>query len=101
MDTLHAGASGKAMTLSFPNPSRSFDATKNRVQFWGYDSAIEVSFFVEADALRKLCPEMSNVEAGLLKAFDAARKRIHAVAEVVYARGRNGSYAYILTAEDF
>jgi hypothetical protein len=89
------------MKLSFPNPSRSFDATRNRVRFWGYDSAMEVSFFVGADALKKLCPEMRSAEAGFLKAFDAARKRIHAVAEEVYARGRKGSYAYILAAADF
>ena len=89
------------MKLSFPNPSRSFDATRNRVRFWGYDSAMEVSFFVGADALKKLCPEMSSAEAGFLKAFDAARKRIHEVAEEVYARGRKGSYAYILAAADF
>jgi len=89
------------MTLAFPNPSRSFDATRNRVRFWGYDSAIEIAFFVEADALKKLCPEVSNVEAGFLKAFDAARKRIHEVADKVYARGSIGSYAYSLAAEDF
>jgi hypothetical protein len=89
------------MKLNFPNPSCSFDATKNRVGFWGYDSTIEVSFFVEVDALKKLCPEMGNAEAGFLKAFNAARKRIHEVAEEVYARGRKGSYAYILAAADF
>jgi hypothetical protein len=89
------------MKLNFPNPSCSFDATKNRVGFWGYDSTIEVSFFVEVDALKKLCPEMGNAEAEFLEAFDAARKRIHAVAEEVYARGRKGSYAYILAAADF
>ncbi len=89
------------MKLNFPNPSRSFDATKDRVQFWGYDSAIEVSFFVGADALKKLCPGMSNAEAGFLKAFDAARNRIHEVAEEVYARGKKGSYAYVLAAADF
>lgn len=101
MDTTHAGASGKAMTLSFPNPSRSFDATKNRVQFWGYDSAIEVSFFVGADALKKLCPEMRDAEAGFLNAFDAALQRIHRVASRVYTRGAKGSYAFILAAADF
>jgi len=62
---------------------------------------MEVSFFVGADALKKLCPEMRSAEAGFLKAFDAARKRIHEVAEEVYARGRKGSYAYILAAADF
>ena len=89
------------MKLSFPNPSRSFDATRNCVQFWGYDSAIEISFFVEADALQKLSPGMGNVEGGFLKAFDAARKRIHEVADKVYARGSSGSYAYSLAVEDF
>lgn len=89
------------MKLSFPNPSRSFDATKNCVQFWGYDSTIEVIFFVDAEALKKLYPEMSNVEAGFLKAFDSATKRIHEAADKIYFRGSNKSYAYNLAAEDF
>jgi len=89
------------MSLSFPNPSRSFDADKNRVLFWGYDSAIEVSFFVEADALKRLCPEMSGAETGFLQAFDAARKRIHEVANKVYVRSGKGTYSYILAATDF
>ncbi len=42
------------MTLNFPNPSRSFDASKNRVTFWGYDSVIEISFSVEGDAMHFL-----------------------------------------------
>ena len=89
------------MKLSFPNPSRSFDADKSRVLFWGYDSAIEVSFIVEADALKQLCPEMSSAETGFLQAFDTARQRIHAVANEVYARGGKGTYSYILAATDF
>jgi len=92
------------MTLNFPNESRSYDAVKNRVRFWGYDGAIEISFFVEADALRKLgslSAELSGVEAGSLKVFDAARERIFQVADKVYKRGRNGSYAYSLAAADF
>ena len=89
------------MKLNFPNPSCSFDASKNRVVFWGYDNVMEVSFFVGADALKKLCPGMDNAEAGFLKAFGVARKRIHEVAEEVYARGKNGSYAYVLALEDF
>ena len=89
------------MRLSFPNPSRSFDASRSRVLFWGYDSAIEVSFFVEANALERLCPEISGAETAFLKAFDAARNRIHEVADKVYVRDRKGSYAYILAADDF
>ena len=89
------------MTLNFPNPSRSFDASGNRVRFWGYDRAIEVSFFVEEDALQKLYPQMSKAEAGFLEAFDATRARIYEVASEVYSRGRGQTYEYRLTAEEF
>jgi hypothetical protein len=89
------------MSLSFPNPSRSFDVTKSRVCFWGYDSAIEVSFFVEAGALKRLCPEMSGAETGFLNAFDAERNRIHEVANEVYMSGGGASYVYTLSADDF
>ena len=43
---------GRAMALNFPNASRSYDSTRRAVRFWGYDSAMETSFFVLADALR-------------------------------------------------
>jgi hypothetical protein len=89
------------MGLNFPNQSRSFDAARGRVRFWGYDSAIEISFFVEAAALQKLSPEMCGAESGFLNAFDAARDRIHEVAGKVYLRGHKGLYAYVLAAEDF
>jgi len=92
------------MTLSFPNQSRSFDSRGNRVRFWGYDSSIEISFFVEADALRMLAKDSispDDVENSTLRIFDAARKRIHAVAEKLYSRGRKGCYAYSLAAADF
>ncbi|MGI9414953.1 MAG: DUF1488 domain-containing protein [Hyphomicrobiales bacterium] len=89
------------MTLSFPNLSRSYDETRNRVRFWGYDTAIEISFFVEAAALRTLVPDLIDGEAELLKAFDDTRERIHEVADAVYARSRKDSYVYILAPEDF
>lgn len=92
------------MTLNFPNESRSFDATRNRVRFWGYDGAIEISFFVEADALQKLGQpglESSGVEAAILRVFDAARTRIYEVADQVYSRGRDGTYCHSLSAADF
>ncbi len=89
------------MPLRFPNPSCSFDAVRNRVDFWGYDNVIEVSFHVEADALKKLCPQMGDAEAGFLKAFDTVRKRIHEVAERIYGRRGKNTCAYILAAKDF
>jgi hypothetical protein len=87
------------MTLNFPNGSRSYDARRNLIRFWGYDSALEISFFLEVSALCKLNPQTSNLEAGYLEAFDAARDRIHETARKVYSRARKG--AYLLAAADF
>jgi hypothetical protein len=84
------------MTLSFPNQSRFYDATRRAVRFWGHDSAMEASFFVNADALKRIKPDN---EAGLLSAFDSNRKLIYATAAEVYERHRRGSYD--LVAADF
>jgi hypothetical protein len=81
------------MGLMFPNPSRSYDATRRAVRFWGHDSAMEWSFFVTEDALKKVHPAMAQQdEAGMLGAFDAHRERIWAAAGRAYSRGRKGSY---------
>ena len=89
------------MTLEFSNPSRHFEAKRKCVCFWGYDSVIEISVFLETDALEKLCQKTIGEEAGYLKIFDDARKVIHEVAEKVYARGQGSSHVYFLAAEDF
>ena len=87
------------MALMFPNQSRSYDATRRAVRFWGHDSAMEWSFFVTEDALRQVDPAMALDEAGMLDAFDSHRDRIRAAASRVYSRGRKGSYE--LGAADF
>ena len=46
--------------LNFPNRSRVFDPTRRAVQFWGHDSAMEWSFFVSEDALRRLHPAVAH-----------------------------------------
>jgi len=89
------------VSLSFPNPSRSFEPEGNRVLFWGYDSVIEVSIFVEADALQKLVPTMARTEAGLLEAFDAVRARVEQVASKVYVRGAKGACTFVLGGDAF
>jgi hypothetical protein len=87
------------MALNFPNQSRSFDATRRAVRFWGHDSAMEASFYVTEDALKRIAPNMRFDEVGLLGAFDANRELIYAAASKVYARGRKGSYD--LVSADF
>ena len=80
------------MTLNFPNQSRFYDSTRRAVRFWGHDTALEATFFVTADALKRVQPDVPIDEAGLLRAFDANRDLIYATASKVYARGRKGSY---------
>jgi hypothetical protein len=80
------------MALSFPNKSRAFDATRRAVRFWGYDSAMEVAFFITEDALKRVQPDMRSDEAGLLRAFDSNWDLICRRAAKIYARGRKGSY---------
>ena len=80
------------MALMFPNASRSYDATRRAVRFWGYDSAMEWSFFVTEDALKHIHPGVDQDEAGMLGAFDAHRDRICAAAARLYGREQKGSY---------
>jgi hypothetical protein len=80
------------VTLNFTNQSRSYDATRHAVRFWGYDGAREVSFFVTDDALRRLQPGAPVDETSLLAAFEAHHDRVLRAAARVYARGQKGSY---------
>jgi hypothetical protein len=76
------------MTINFPNRSRSYDATRQAVRFWGYDRSMESSL----DALRFIQPDLKADTADLLRAFDSNRDRIYAMATKVYARGKRGTY---------
>jgi hypothetical protein len=80
------------MALNFPNLSRCYDATRRCVRFWAYDDALEISYFVEEDALRRMAPGIERDEAGLLMAFDRHRDRICKAATRVYSRHRKASY---------
>jgi hypothetical protein len=84
---------GPARTsLTFPNASRSYDAVRHAVRFWGYDSSLECSFFVTAEALKRVLPAMEEDETAMLAAFDSHRDRICASAKKLYVRGSKGSY---------
>jgi hypothetical protein len=85
--------------LNFPNRNRVFDSTRRAVRFWGHDSAMEWSFFVTEDALKRLQPNVECHEASLLLAFDTHRTAIHAAAIRAYKRERKASYE--LAVPDF
>jgi hypothetical protein len=78
--------------IEFPNHSRSYDRTRRAVRFWGHDSAIEASFFINEDALKRIQPDAGYDESGFLNAFDSNRDLICAAAAKVYVRGSRGSY---------
>ena len=82
----------KTAMIDFPNHSRSYDVTRHAVRFWGYDSAIEGSCFVDEAALKRMQPGIPPDESGFLTAFDANRDKICAAAARVYVRGSRGSY---------
>jgi hypothetical protein len=88
------------MSLTFPNPKRSYDPNNRRIRFWGHDGALEVQFFLEENAIFVLFPETENTEAGILAAFDSAREAIIAVALKLYAPDDRRSF-YNITSNRF
>ena len=86
--------------IDFPNHSRSYDLTRRAVRFWGHDSAIEASFFINEDALKRIQPDARPDESGFLKAFDSNRDLICAAAAKLYVRASRRS-SYDLVAANF
>jgi hypothetical protein len=60
---------------------------------------MEASFFISAEALMRIQPDLRFDEAGLLRAFDLNRDLICMTAMKVYGRRQRGSYDLI--ASDF
>jgi hypothetical protein len=89
------------MILSFPNRSRSFEPKHDRVRFWGHASAIEITFFLEGKALRKLCPGLGADEASVLSAFDSMVSKIHGAAKTAFDSARYQSGTFVLTEHAF
>jgi hypothetical protein len=89
---VHRPLIGPDHMIEFPNHSRSYDRTRRAVRFWGHDSAMEASFFINEDALKRIQPDTGCDESGFLHAFDSNRDLICAAAAKVYVRGGRGSY---------
>jgi hypothetical protein len=72
------------MTLSFPNPARSYDETKRRVRFLGHDGMFEVRFFVAAEVLSNNLSGRTAVDEDYLASFDVLRPKILKAAQAAY-----------------
>jgi Protein of unknown function (DUF1488) len=53
---------------------------------------MESSFFIMADALKQMEPNLRLDATDILRVFDVNRERIYSIAAKVYARGRRGTY---------
>lgn len=86
------------MSLSFPNPTRSYNERNHCVRFFGHDGTKEIAFRVDVVAF-STTSRASGDEAAFLAAFDAVRIKIQSVAREAYSNGRMLYYA--LSARDF
>ena len=80
------------MALQFPNPSRSYDATRHCVCFWGYDNSREITFQVDDAMLRNLQPDAGSDERSILGAFDQIREKLLEIARKQYVQGPQNRY---------
>jgi hypothetical protein len=74
------------MALSFLNDSRSFDAQRKAVNFWGHDVMFEVSFRLDESALHRLTNLPECDEATALAVFDTNRAHIRNAALRMYRK---------------
>ncbi|MBU9180367.1 DUF1488 domain-containing protein [Burkholderia gladioli] len=78
--------------LQFPNPSRSYDAARHCVFFWGYDNSREISFMIDDAVLGSLQPGMESDERSVLVVFDKFREKVLEIAQSQYAPGPQNRY---------
>ena len=80
------------VALHFPNASRHFNVSQRCICFWGHDSASEISFHLDEDALFRMSPHAERDDASLLHVFDVNSARIHETARVAYSRQPQNYY---------
>jgi hypothetical protein len=81
------------VALNFPNPSRSYDAARHCVFFWGYDDSREITFEVDSATLKGLQPALESDERSFLVAFDEFREKLLEIAKRRYVRGPQNRYS--------
>jgi hypothetical protein len=84
---------GLIVALEFPNPSRSYDASRHCVCFWGYDNSREITFQVDDAMIRNLQPGAGSDERSILGAFDQFREKLLEIARQQYVGGPQNRYS--------
>jgi hypothetical protein len=83
------------VALQFPNPSRSYDAGRHCVSFWGYDNSREITFVVDDAMLKNLQPGVGNDERSIFGAFDVCREKLLEIARKLYVGGLQNRYSIL------
>jgi hypothetical protein len=83
-----------------PHTAEHFCRLRACFRFSGHDSAIEVSFFAEGNALMKLYPELVQQEPEILDAFDTQIEKIHKAATKAYKQNKR-KYVCTLSPDNF
>jgi hypothetical protein len=81
------------VALQFPNPSRSYDASRHCVCFWGHDNSREITFLLDDAMLRNMQPGVGLDERSILEAFDRGREKILEIAKKLYTGGQQNRYS--------
>jgi len=81
------------VALEFPNPSRSYDAARHCVCFWGYDNSREITFLADDAMLRSLQPDAGSDERSILGTFDKFRETLLEIARKRYVSGPQNRYS--------
>ena len=87
------------MTLQFPNPIRSYNEAHHDITFWGHDTAMEITFVIEREALELMCKQKNLDESALCQTFDQHVELIQATAQRLYENHK--ACFYRLTSKDF
>jgi hypothetical protein len=87
------------VTLQFPNPIRSYNEAHRDITFWGHDTAMEITFVIERQALEMIGRTPDLDEKALCETFDQHVDQIHSIAKRLYEDHKTGFYR--LTAEHF
>ena len=89
----------RPVTLQFPNPIRSYNEAHHDITFWGHDTALEITFVIEREALELIRREKALDEKALCETFDQNIDLIHDTAKRLYEEHKTGFCR--LTAEYF
>ncbi|WP_438750913.1 DUF1488 family protein [Pararhizobium sp. O133] len=86
------------MTLSFPNPTRTYDETRGLIRFIGHDGLNQVLFLLPVAVFDREGAPGRRKERDYLLAFDRLRERILTTARQAYQSRRRQTIELDLSA---